>query len=268
MSKAKIDILLPYWGDFALLKKAVDSVLNQTEQNWRLLIVDDCYPSKEAEQYYAKFPDTRVSYYRHKKNQGLVKNYNYAVSKATAPYCVIMGCDDIMLPTYVETALKNIGTADYYQPGVNVIDENDTVYLPTTDRIKKLLRPKRAGIHEGEKIVASLCHGNWTYFPSLMWKVSTLRKYGFSEKHPNTQDLITQLEIFCGGGSLYIDNAVTFQYRRSANSFSSKAKSGTRFAEENEMYDSFAKRFKKMGWHRAARAARAHLTVRLHQLMG
>lgn len=266
-NKPKIDILLPYWGDFTLLKKAVDSVLAQTEQNWRLFIIDDCYPTDDAKKLYKNFPDKRVSYHRHKENFGLVKNYNYALDQATADYCVMMGCDDIMLPNYIETALAKIGKADYYQPRVEVIDENDTVYLPKADRIKQIIRPKREGIHSGESIVTSLCHGNWTYFPSLLWKTTTLKKYRFDLDKPNTQDLITQLNIICGGGSLFIDNSVTFQYRRSANSFSSKARAGTRFKEENDMYNMLAERFRKMGWGKAARAARLHITVRIHQML-
>ena len=267
MNKPTIDILLPYWGEFALLKKAVDSVLAQTEQNWRLFIIDDCYPSNEAEQHYKNFSDKRVTYYRHETNQGLVKNYNYAIDQTVSDYCVIMGCDDIMLPTYIETALAKVGTADYYQPDVQVIDEADKVYLPTADRIKRFLRPKKEGLHEGESVVTSLCHGNWTYFPSILWKTSTLKKYKFDENYPNTQDLLIQLNILCDKGSVFIDNAVTFQYRRSATSFSSKAKSGTRFKEENDVYNDLVKRFQAMGWKKAARAARMHITVRLHQIL-
>jgi glycosyltransferase involved in cell wall biosynthesis len=264
---AKVDVLIPYWGDFVLLKKAVDSVLAQTESDFRLLIVDDCYPSEEAKKYYTKHKDSRVAYHRHKKNLGLVKNYNYALGRTTADHCVIMGCDDVMLPNYLERALKVIGNADYYQPGVNIIDQNDRDYLPAADRIKKLLRPRREGVHSGESVATSLCHGNWLYFPSILWKTTTLKKYAFDQDHPNTQDLITALDIICDDGKIYVDNAVTFSYRRSATSFSSKAKSGTRFSEEKEMYKNFAARFRKMGWDRAARAARLHLTVRLHQIL-
>ena len=265
--KKTIHILLPYWGDFELLKKAVESVIAQTETNWTLLIVDDHYPSEDAQKYYTKFPDKRVVYYRHKKNLGLVDNYNYALSGTTADYCVIMGCDDIMLPTYIETALKNIGDADYYQPGVQVIDKTDKVYLPAADRLKKFIRPKKQGVHSGELLAASLCHGNWTYFPSLLWKTSVLKKYTFDKDKPNTQDLVTQLNIICDGGSLFIDNSVTFQYRRSADSFSSKAKNGTRFSEEDLIYNLLAKRFSDMGWNKAARAARAHITTRIHKIL-
>ena len=265
--KKTIDILLPYWGDFALLKKAVDSVLAQTEKNWKLLIIDDHYPSDEAQKYYTKFHDDRITYYRNKKNLGLVENYNFALTQTSATHCLIMGCDDVMLPTYIETALKNIGDADYYQPGVQVIDETDKVYLPVADRLKKMIRPKKHGLHSGEVLAASLCHGNWTYFPSLMWKTSVLKKHKFDKDKPNTQDLVTQLDIICDGGSLFIDNTVTFQYRRSANSFSSKAKSGTRFAEEDLTYRLLADRFNEMGWKKAARAAQAHITARVHKIL-
>ena len=266
-NKPSVDVLLPYWGDFELLKKAVNSVLAQSVQDWRLLIVDDCYPSDEAKNYYSKFPDKRVAYVRHKKNMGLVKNFNYVLDQATADYCVVFGCDDIMLPDYLETALTRIGKVDYYQPGVEVIDAEDNVYLPTADRIKQFLRPKKIGVHSGERIVASLCHGNWLYFPSILWRTKTLKKYRFNDDQHNTQDVITEINIIKDGGSMFLDDAVTFQYRRSAASFSSKAKGGTRFSEETETYMRFAEEFREMGWNQASRAARLHLTSRLHKLL-
>jgi glycosyltransferase involved in cell wall biosynthesis len=264
---AKVDILLPYWGDFKLLQKAVDSVRNQTEQDWRMLIVDDCYPSDDAKNYFSDFPDERITYHRNESNLGLVKNFNYVLSRATADYCVIMGCDDMMLPTYLETALKKIGNADYYQPGVKIIDDRDKIYFPATDRLKWLLRPKKPGQYSGESIAASLCHGNWLYFPSIFWRTSSLQRHGFDNKQHNTQDVITELSIIRDGGSLYVDDAVTFLYRRSATSFSSKAKSGDRFSEERATYIRFSKEFGKMGWKKASLSARLHFTVRMHQLI-
>jgi glycosyltransferase involved in cell wall biosynthesis len=265
--KPRVDVLLPYWGDFKLLLKTVESILSQTEQNWRLLIVDDCYPTKEAGEYFTNFHDKRVSYERNKKNLGLVKNFSYILSKATSDYCVVVGCDDVLLPAYLETALAKIDTADYYQPGVNIIDDSGKIYLPIADRVKKFLRPKKAGIYSGEKIATSLSHGNWLYFPSILWKTETLQRYGFDTTKKNTQDVIAELSIIRDGGCVYIDDEVTFNYRRSDTSFSSKAKGGGRFSEENETYDSFAKEFHEMGWNKASRAARLHITVRLHQFM-
>lgn len=221
---AKIDILLPYWGDFSLFKKAVDSVLAQSESDWSLKIFDDHYPSDEAQRYLESLKDTRISYVRHEKNIGITKNFNFAVNAAESKYCVIMGCDDRLLPNFVSRAISTIGDSDFYQPSVEVIDDKDQPYMPLADRIKSLLRPKEAGIYSGEKLLVSLCHGNWLYFPSIVWKTTTIQKYMFNESYKIVEDLLLEFTIIMNGGTLYLDNEISFQYRRSKESLSSKEK--------------------------------------------
>ena len=269
MTKASIDILLTYWGDFELFKKTVDSVIAQTDKRWCLRIFDDCYPSDEAEKYCRSLNDKRVIYYRHKKNIGITKNFNYALQSATAPYCVMPGCDDILLPNYVETALNSIGDADFMQPGVQVIDVDDRVYSPLVDKIKTLLRPNRAATYGGEKLAVSLCIGNWLYFPSILWKTEVIQKYGFNEKYKIAEDLVLELELIKDGKMLAVNNTVIFQYRRFANSLSSreKSKNGVRFDEENGVYDRFESEFKNHGWNKAALSAKLRVSSRLHQLI-
>lgn len=266
---SSVDILLPYWGEFYLLKKAVESVIAQTRDDWRLLVFDDGYPSDEAKKYFAMLSDKRVTYYRHKNNIGITNNFNYAVQAAKAPYCVMIGCDDMMLPNYLETAMKHIGDADFYQPGVEVIDEHDQVYLPLTDRVKHLLRPGRSGLYSGEKLAKSICIGNWLYFPSIMWKTQTIKRYGFDTRYKIVEDLVLELNIIKDGGKLSYDKTITFQYRRFSNSLSSreKSKGGIRFDEESMVYDYFSREFNKIGWNVATRAAKLHLTSRLHQFV-
>lgn len=264
-----IDIMLPYWGDFGLLKKTVESVLAQTSDAWHLTVIDDCYPSDEARKYFADLKDPRVTYIRHKKNIGITNNFNYSVEAAKADYCTILGCDDILLPSYVETALSHIGDADFYQPGVEVIDSNGQIYLPFVDRIKRILQPKQSGAYSGEFLATSLCRGNWLYFPSIVWKTTSLKRYRFDPDYKVTQDVFVELNLIKDGGVLYFDKTPTFQYRRFAESMSSKEKKsgGVRFDEENRVYDYFAKKFSEVGWKRAARTAHHRLISRSHQFL-
>lgn len=266
---AKVDVLLTYWGDVDLLKKAVESVLAQTESDWHLYVFDDCYPSKEPAKYFTKLKDKRITYYRHEKNIGVTNNFNYALKAAKSKYCSILGCDDIMLPNYLEIALANIGDAALYQPHVDVIDANGNVYLPLGDKIKRMLQPRKAGVYSGEKLAASLCTGNWLYFPSILWRTEVIKRYEFDKKRKVVQDVPVELGIIKDGGTLYFDKHTTFQYRRFETSVSSseKSKGGVRFNEEKEVYDQFAKEFSKMGWKNASRAAKLHLTSRLHHFI-
>ena len=260
---------MPYWGDFSLLKQTVDSIFSQTSHDWHLTILDDHYPSTKAYEYYTKNPDPRLTYIRHEKNLGITKNFNYAVQSATAPYLVIVGCDDILLPNYVETALKNIGNADFYQPGVEVIDANGNIYLPLGDRVKRWLQPHKPGLFSGEELAVSLCHGNWLYFPSITWKTTTLQKYPFEETYKIVEDLDLELRLIIDGATLAFDTTPSFQYRRFDESLSSKekGKNGVRFSEETAAYTHFAKEFKKIGWTSAARAAKLHATSRINRII-
>lgn len=264
-----IDIMIPYYGDFKLLKKAVDSVLAQTNDNWNLTILDDHFPSKEAFEYYKKNSHPKIKYIRHKKNLGITENFNFAAKSATAMYCVIMGGDDMMLPNYVEVALKNIGKADFYQPGVEVVDADDKVCLPIVDMVKKILQPRKAGVYSGQKLATSLSNGHWLYFPSITWKTNKLKEYPFDPRYKILEDVDSQLSMISEGATLYLDKTKTFQYRRFADSLSSKEKvrGGVRFKEEDDVYDKFAIIFQEKGWKKAAIAAKIRLTSRIHKMI-
>jgi len=264
---AKIDILLPYWGDFELLKKTVESVFAQTETDWHLSVFDDAYPTDEAKKYFATIKDLRVTYVKHKKNIGITHNFNFALSKVAADYFVMLGCDDVLLPNYIELSIAEIGKADFYQPKVEIIDEHGDLYLPLVDKVKAILTPK-PGLHRGESLAVSLCNGNWLYFPSILWRTSSVTPYGFDNNYKIAEDLNLELQLVLDGATLQLGKVPAFQYRRFAHSLSSKEKKkgGIRFNEEDDVYENFVQKFKNANWKKAARAARLRITSRLHQL--
>ncbi len=269
MQKNSIDIFIPYWGDLRLLKTAINSVLGQTNENWRLTIIDDNYPGDAAKKYCKSIKDKRVRYIKNNKNLGITNNFNKCVRLAKSKYVMIMGCDDELMPNYTERTLSNIGEADFYQPGVDVIDSRGKKYLPVGDRIKKILQPKKSGIYYGEKLASSLCIGNWLYFPSITWKTETIRKYGFNKSYTIVQDVYLELSIIKDGGTLYFDKEISFRYRRHAKSMSStgKGKAGKRFEEEEDVYMNFARVFNEIVWIRASKNAKYHITPRTHKLL-
>ena len=38
------DLMMPFYGDPALFRLAVESILGQTDPGWRLVVIDDQYP--------------------------------------------------------------------------------------------------------------------------------------------------------------------------------------------------------------------------------
>lgn len=257
-------ILLPFWGRFDHFRIAVESVLAQTDENWRLTVVDDVYPDLAPGEWLQSLGDARIEYVRNPVNLGVSKNYLACVDRMQGEYSMLLGCDDRLLPGFLARVRQLIaehpGVA-IVQPGAEVIDADGTVVRPLVDRMKGMLRPRTDGplVLQGERLAHSLLRGNWTYFPSLVWRVDLLRRYGFDPDLDVVQDLIMLLDITADGGVMVLDDDVQFQYRRHGSSVSSAtAVDGSRFRQERTLFDAQRERFAALGWRRAASAARWH----------
>lgn len=264
-----IDIIIPYWGDFVLLKSAVNSVINQTSKNWRLTIIDDCYPSLQARDYFMNFKHPKIKYIRHKKNLGISQNFNYAVESAKEKYCTILGYDDLLLPDYVEKALINLKKVDFYHPGVEIINVDGQKINTVVDSVKKILRPKNQGVYSGKKLAESICKANWLYFPAIAWRTDIIKKYKFNNNYMIVMDLDLEMNIIQNEAKLYLDNKITFKYRRFSGSVSSreKGRDGVRFDEEKHIYKKIAKEMKSKGWKKAYLLASLNIFNNINRLI-
>ncbi|MEE1784438.1 glycosyltransferase family 2 protein [Streptomyces sp. SP17BM10] len=267
-----LEILLPYYGDVALMQEAVRSVLAQTDPDWRLTVVDD---GKEpgVPEWFAELGDPRVRYFRNEQNLGVTGNYRKCLGMAEHEHMVFMGTDDVMLPNYVATIrsilAQHPGVA-MIQPGVQVIGSDGRPSTSLADESKRrIYAPKAQGrlLMGGEDLAVSLLRGNWLYFPSICWRTEAVKTTGFRDNLEIIQDLALVIDLLQAGEQMVIDDVLAFQYRRHAVSISSSsAFSGTRFTEARRYFLDAADRLDAQGWSRAARASRLHLSARIHAL--
>ena len=264
-----IDVLLPYRGDAQLMRDAVASVRAQTSPDWRLHVLDDADPDPSVSDWLQGLDDPRVQVVRNEHNLGVNGAFRRCLEFGEADWVTFMGCDDLMHPDHLarleRLVLSHPGAA-MYQPGVRVIDEAGREYHPLADRVKAVLAPGR-GTHRlaGEHAVRSLMRGNWLYFPSVLWRRSALEEHPFRPGLETALDLRLVMDLLLAGESLVVDDATTFDYRRHARSASATtARTAERFAEETLISCEVAEECLRVGWPRAARAARARPTVRLH----
>jgi glycosyltransferase involved in cell wall biosynthesis len=264
-----IDIMIPFWGEVPLLFEAIESVRRQTDPDWRLTVVDDCYPEPVGDRI-AALGDPRIHYTRNERNLGITDNYRRCVELATAERVTLFGCDDIMLANFVATvaaAAARHPDASIIAPSVEVIDETGRVYRPLRDRVKAtLVEPKLTGplLLAGEAAARRLLWGNWLYWPSLTFRRDALLAHDFRDDFPIIQDLALILDIIADGGSLLCLPEVAFRYRRhSASASAASSLDGRRFRGERRYLALAADLMASRGWPRAARQARLHLLSRL-----
>jgi glycosyltransferase involved in cell wall biosynthesis len=269
-----IDIMLPHYGDTSYLKTAVRSVIAQDDDHWHLTVIDDSVTDNGLPEWFDSLHDDRIRYQRNDHNLGINANFQKCLDLAERDFLVVMGSDDAMLPNYVSTirrTTQRYPDADVVQAGVEVINSTGQVVRPLTDRVKRNLyapdttTPK---VMRGEDLVVSLLRGNWTYFPSLCWRREALKDLGFRPGLRVVLDLALMIDLLERGGQLVVVPDLCFQYRRhDASVSSSLASLGGRFTEEHDFFLDIATHMDRIGWHRAAKAARMHLSSRLHALL-
>jgi glycosyltransferase involved in cell wall biosynthesis len=265
-----LHVLIPYWGDPALLDATMATVLSQTDSRWRVTVVDDGYPDPTARETYDNHADPRVEYLRNEVNLGIAGNFEKCRTLATGRLAMFLGCDDLLHDDFVATIWRHHGAhpdVEMIQVGVRVIDGAGLPSIGLADRVKGRIRPKISGptVLGGERLAASLLHGNWLYWPSLVFRVDALAPRSFRADLPIILDLALIMDAVADGNRLLLAPEVCFDYRRHDESASSiSLLEGDRLADERRWFAEVATSLSARGWSRAARAARLHWTSRLH----
>jgi len=266
----KIDIALPFYGDVAFLKKAVASVIAQTDPNWHLLVVDDGYPDGTLPAWFAGLNDSRISYLRNEKNLGANGNFQKCLSLITSDFCVVMGADDLLESDFIEVVTKTISRypeVSIIHPGIKIVDEENNEISTRSEVVKLKIRNSIESdqILFGEALATSLMKGNWMYFPAITWRTKIIQDIGFRPGFNVCQDLGLAMDLIMQGGKMVLINDEIFRYRRHMASDSSvKAINGERFIDERNFFKVMNTDLKSLGWNDAARAAKLHSTSRLH----
>jgi len=265
-----IDIMMPFYGRVDQFKEAVESVIAQSDPDWRLVVIDDCYPDVTAGEWLVALGDPRIVYLRNEVNLGINLNFQACIDLAVNDWVTIFGCDDVMLADYVSVVSSLVAShplATFVQPGVEVIDGEGKPTSTLVDWTKARYRPSTKGTFEltGEELAVSITRGNWMYFPSLCWRRDSLVKFGFRPDLSTVQDLALAIDLVFDGATLVVDDVPVFRYRRHANSVSSwRAVEGSRFAEEGAFFDRIAEEYGERGWTRARRAALVRFSSRMN----
>lgn len=103
----KVSVIVPCYNQAQYLDEALQSVLDQTYQNWECIIVNDGSPDETeviAKQWVEK--DSRFVYLQ-KENGGLCSARNYGIEPAKGEFILPLDADDRIAPNYIAIALDS-----------------------------------------------------------------------------------------------------------------------------------------------------------------
>ncbi len=102
-----VSVLMPIYNASATLRKAAQSILEQTWQNLELILIDDCSQDNSLQIAYGlRMQDPRVRVIALNTNGGPYIAKNVALSVAKGQYLTVHDADDWAFPTRIEYQLQ------------------------------------------------------------------------------------------------------------------------------------------------------------------
>ena len=137
-SQILFSVLIPaYKAKF--LKECIDSVLEQTYENFELIILNDASP-ENIDAIVRSYSDPRIRYYKNQMNVGsvdVVDNWNFCLNTSRGEYAICMGDDDKLLPNCLseyERLIKKFPDIGLLHGWTEIINDDSEILELTTHR--------------------------------------------------------------------------------------------------------------------------------------
>lgn len=139
----KIDILLATYNGEKFVKEQIESILNQTYENFNLIISDDASTDNTLnilEEYEKK--DTRIKVFKKEKNKGLIDNFEFLLKNVTSDYFMFSDQDDIWKKDKIEKSINKLKeeNSGLVYTDLEIVDEKLNVIYPSYWKYKQIYK--------------------------------------------------------------------------------------------------------------------------------
>jgi succinoglycan biosynthesis protein ExoO len=134
--KEKVSLIMPAFNAENYVANAIQSCLDQTYENWELIIVDDC-SSDSTIDVIRKHNDPRIKLYELDANSGPGRARNTGLEKCTGEWITVLDADDAICLNRVETFIHVAATT-----GENFVYYDDLLPCTNQDTIPTIFDKK------------------------------------------------------------------------------------------------------------------------------
>lgn len=160
----KVSVLMPVYNtDEKFLRRAIESILEQTYHDFEFLIMNDCSSDPRVEDVVLSYEDKRIRYIKNSNNLGISGARNKLIELARGEYLAVMDHDDVSLPERLQKE------ADYLDehPEIGVV--GCAVRYIGTSKFRRLPEDDNE-LREALVFYSPFCH------PATMIRKSVLQK--------------------------------------------------------------------------------------------
>lgn len=209
---SKISVIMSIYNETEeQIKSSIESILNQTYENFEFIIILD-NPNYKYKNVIESYKDSRIKFIINDENIGLAKSLNKALKLARCKYIARMDADDISLPNRFEEQIKYLqdNNLDLCGAGIEYFDEDKSY--------EKIVYPINYNdIKEALKYFNCVPHPTWFGKKEVFDKNN-----GYQEEFIVAQDYDFLVRAIINGAKIGNINKILLKYRLSKEGISRK----------------------------------------------
>lgn len=116
MKSPLVSVIIPAYNQAEFLPETIQSVLNQSYQDFEIIVVNDA-STDDTDEVMAQFTDPRIKYIVHEKNQRLSAARNTGINASTGGIIFLLDADDLFHPDKLRAHVEFL--AEHPEVGVS-----------------------------------------------------------------------------------------------------------------------------------------------------
>ena len=132
-----VSIIIPVYNRSSLLKRALDSIYNQTVAEYEIIVVDDGSTDNTAEMLRLFFPEINYFY---QSNQGVSAARNKGLEHAKGDWLAFLDSDDEWLPGKLETQINALQLESEFK-----VCHTEELWVRNGIRVNQMQKHKKTG---------------------------------------------------------------------------------------------------------------------------
>ena len=209
-----LSIALATYNGEKYLREQLDSILQQSIQDFELIVCDDSSTDstlKILNEYAEK--DVRIKIFANEKNLGFRKNFEKAISLCSGDYIALSDQDDVWTENHLQVLLENIGDNDLVGANAFLCDEKAKpigVGLLSCSKIEFLPNSK-------DDWFFFLLHSNIFQGAACMFRKTLVQKAFPIPENVKFHDYWLALIASVNGGVVYVNECILYYRQHRTN---------------------------------------------------
>lgn len=189
MSNPKVSVVIPSYNHEKYIEETIESVLNQTFQDFNIIITDDGSSDGTVEKI-KEFSDNRIKLFVFEENQGACRALNNCIMNSKCKYIAYVSSDDIWEPEKLEKQIKFLDNNPQIAvvfTNAKIIDENSNPFTEKDHFYYSIFDQENRSNYEWLRTF--FFQGNCICHPSALFRREVYDKIGlYNEAMANLPD--------------------------------------------------------------------------------